>query len=228
MNHPTNEEWLSYLDGEASAETQARLSAHLDQCPACAAQVGAWRRTIQKLQNLSVPERQPARRAWRQPVLKWAIAAAFTLCAGLGLGRLTTPSAATIKSQALAQLRQEIQTDLLIAVAPGGRAPSNDFQKTVRANFEDALASAVSSANSAQQQSFQEALQKVQRNQDQNQRALLLLLERVQSQHAADVLALRNDLETAVSTADNDLRLNSRRLTELAATVFAKSNSTQQ
>src|SRR5215471_16727534 len=108
MNHPTNEEWLPFLDGEVSAETQARLNAHLEQCPSCAAQVAAWRRTIQKLHNLSVPERHPVRRPWAQPALKWAIAAAVTLFAGFGLGRLTTPSAATIKSEALAQLRQEI------------------------------------------------------------------------------------------------------------------------
>ena len=56
---------------------------------------------------------------------------------------------------------------------------------------------------------------------------MLVLLEHVQQEHTADFMGLRKDLETAVSTADNDLKLNSRRLTELAATVFAKPSSTQ-
>ena len=173
------------------------------------------------------PEGRSVRPAWGGNVAKWAMAAALVLCAGFGLGRLTTPSAATLKAETLAQLRQELKTDLLAASASGEQTPRNDFEKALRANFESALARAIATANAEQRQSFQDALQRVQRQQEENQHALLVLLERVQQQHTADLIALRKDLETAVSTADNDLKLNSRRLTELAATVFAKSSSTQ-
>ena len=227
MNHPRDEEWVPYIDGEASKETQARLSAHLEQCPACATQVAAMRRTVQRLQKLPWPEGRSDRPAWAGSALKWAVAAAVVLCAGFGLGRLTTPSAATLKAEALAQLRQELKTDLVAALAPGEQPARNDFEKALRANFENALARTVAAANGEQRQSFQDALQRVQLQQEDNQHALLVLLERVQQQHTADLIALRRDLETAVSTADNDLKLNSRRLTELAATVFAKSSSTQ-
>lgn len=228
MTHPTNEEWLPYLDGEASKETHARLSAHLKQCPACAEQVAVWRRTIEMLQKLPAPAEQPVRRVWRTPALKWASAAALVLCVGFGLGRLTAPSAATLKPEALAQMRQELRTDLLGALAPGEQPPRNKFEKALRANFETALVRAVNSASAEQRKSFQDALQKAQDKQEENQRAFLVFLQNVQQQHAADFLALRKDLETAVSAADDDLKLNSRRLTELAATVFAKSNSVPQ
>lgn len=227
MNHPKDEEWLPYIDGEASSEMRARLNAHLDECPACAAQVAAMRRTVQRLQKLPRPEGRSVRPAWGGTIVKWALAAALVLCAGFGLGRLTTPSAATLQAEALAQVREELKTDLLAASAPGEQAPRNDFEKVLRTNFENAVARAGAGANAEQRQSFQDALQRVERQQEENQHALLVLLERVQQQHTVDFLALRRDLETAVSTADNDLKLNSRRLTELAATVFAKSSSTQ-
>jgi len=227
MNHPRDEEWVPYIDGEASDETQGRLSAHLEQCPACAAHVAAMGRTIQRLQKLPWPEGRSVKPAWAGNAVKWALAAALVLCAGFGLGRLTTPRAATLKAEALAQLQQELKTDLLAASAPGEQPLRSDFEKALRANFESALARAVATTNAEPRQAFQDALQKVQHQQEENQHALLVLLERVQQQHTADFIALRKDLETAVSTADNDLKLNSRRLTELAATVFAKSSSTQ-
>ena len=63
-------------------------------------------------------------------------------------------------------------------------------------------------------------LEAAQRQQEQNQTRLAALLEQVQQQHAEDIFSLRHDLETAVTAADQDLKQNRQRLTELAATVW--------
>jgi hypothetical protein len=65
-------------------------------------------------------------------------------------------------------------------------------------------------------------LQAIQQSQDRYQGTVLEALARLQEQHAADYLSLRRDLETAVSVADTDLKQKSRLLSELTATVLAK------
>jgi hypothetical protein len=53
----------------------------------------------------------------------------------------------------------------------------------------------------------------------QNQDRLLTMLKSIQAQHVADYISLRQDLETAVSVADKDLRQSNLRINQLAHTV---------
>ena len=128
MNHPKQNEWLLYLDGEASPEDVKRLLEHLGQCPMCAAEVAGWKRSVQKLQRLPCPaagQGRPERR--REPLrvssfVKWGLAAAIVLCMGFAFGRLSALRAGsltqTIAAQVREDLRSELRADLLAALDP--------------------------------------------------------------------------------------------------------------
>jgi len=42
MNHPSREEWMSYLYDELNADQSANLQAHLHTCPDCKSKVNEW------------------------------------------------------------------------------------------------------------------------------------------------------------------------------------------
>lgn len=126
MNHPTNEEWMACLYGEADARAKASAEAHLAVCPECRERVEAWKRAMACLDEDRATWAPPARgggawRAWVRP----AVAAAVLLGVGLGLGRSMGPSRAEIreelaraKGELEAEVRERYQADLReIAVA---------------------------------------------------------------------------------------------------------------
>jgi hypothetical protein len=63
-------------------------------------------------------------------------------------------------------------------------------------------------------------MQVVQRQRQQDHEGVLALINDVREQQITDCLALRQDLETAVSSADNDLKQDSRRISQLANTFL--------
>ena len=95
MNHPTREEWMSYLYGEISAGERAGLTAHLQSCPDCKAAINDWQMARKKLDAWHVRSCRAESPAWRAfnvfavPAFKWAAAAAVMLAVGFGAGRLT-------------------------------------------------------------------------------------------------------------------------------------------
>ena len=104
MNHPSREEWMAHLYNELPREDQAKLSAHLKQCPECRARVSAWRAAKTSLDEWKLPALRPASSV--QPLLKWAIAAALVL--GLGLG-LSAGYLLSANARDLAATRRELQ-----------------------------------------------------------------------------------------------------------------------
>jgi hypothetical protein len=194
MTHPRPEDWLAYLDGEASPELSTRLAEHLEQCHECAAEIGGWRRTIGKLARLPWPE---VRRGWRrraQPWLNYGMAAAVVFTLGIGLGELWRPNARQLRAEVAAevkvQLRQEFKAELA-AVLPKNLAT-------------------------------QEQLQATQAQYDQDRRDLRAWLSQFEQQNSAALLSLRGDLETAVWQADDDLQQNRQGLAQLATSLYAK------
>src|SRR5262245_44088823 len=92
MNHPTREEWMTYLYREISREATGELIAHLDVCDDCRANVASWQHAMLALDAWQLPTAQPRRH--RAPLLKWAAAAALLLFAGFGFGRAVSPTIA--------------------------------------------------------------------------------------------------------------------------------------
>jgi hypothetical protein len=224
MNHPTQNEWLLYLDGEASPEEMHRLLEHLEQCPMCATEVAGWKRSVQKLQRLPFPAsaqlRTDRRRdaLWASTFLKWGLAAAIVLFVGFAFGRFsslrTNALEQSVATQVHEELRRELSADLLTALDPE-REVQDEFQKQLRVKLESALAK--TAAQNARQ--YRDLMQVAQQQRQQDQKRLLTLIMEFRDQQISDTLALRRDLETAVSTADSDLRQDSRRISQLADTL---------
>jgi anti-sigma factor RsiW len=224
MNHPKHEEWLRYIDGEVPAEERKQLFGHLQTCPDCADRVDAWRRSIGKLQGLSVMERKEAaaqrKRAFQFGAgLKWGLAASILIFIGFVVGRFSMPNEQALEAKVAARVRedarQQLRTDLMAALGPEA-VTQDSFQKQLRADLEKTSLGTAGGASWKQ-----EVLDTVQAQRDQDQQQLLGLINHLRDLQVADSLALRQDLETAVLTADRDLRQNNSRINQLASTISA-------
>lgn len=226
MNHPTQNEWLNYVDGEASPEDLKRLQDHLEQCPMCATEIAGWKRSVQKLRRLPVPAARQMRAGRSLKALnvysfiKWGLAAAIVLGVGFGFGRLSVLRAASFQQSVAVHVREdlkrELQADLLAALDAEGEA-KDEFQHQLRVAVQTAQ-----TKSATQNARLSRELIEVERQQRlQDRQHLLSFITAVHDQQVSDTLALRRDLETAVSTADSDLQQDSRRISEIANTLLA-------
>ncbi|MDB6067572.1 MAG: putative transrane anti-sigma factor [Pedosphaera sp.] len=111
MKHPAREAWMAYLYGELSRKDHARLAAHQKACADCRSNLQSWQSTMQGLDQYQLKHVRTSARP-RQPILKWAAAAALILGIGFGLGKfLTNASADTVASRAA--LKAEIRAELV-------------------------------------------------------------------------------------------------------------------
>jgi len=198
------------------------MFAHLQDCPDCANRVDAWRRSIRKLESLSLMERK--RGAGKRTKaftpgdigIKWGLAASILIFIGFAIGRFSMPSEQALEAKVTRQVRenvrQQLRSDLLAALGQDAGA-QDAFQKQLHAD----LASAA--PGKASEMWKQDVLNTVQAQRDQDQQQLLALINHLRDLQVADSLALRQDLETAVLTADRDLRQNSSRINQLASTI---------
>jgi hypothetical protein len=85
MNHPTPEQWMAHLYGEATETQRDEIDAHLRACPECAAKVKPWRASMKSLDEWKLPQASPVQ---YQPAFRWAAAAAV-LVLGVVLGRFS-------------------------------------------------------------------------------------------------------------------------------------------
>jgi hypothetical protein len=102
MNHPTPDQWMAFLYGEATETERHDFGAHLRACPECAAKVKSWRASMNALDEWKLPQASSAR---HQPAWRWAAAAAVLLL-GVVIGRF---SLAREMDNRIAALRAEIR-----------------------------------------------------------------------------------------------------------------------
>jgi len=223
MKHPTQEEWLAYLEeGEAHADSR-RLTDHLQNCPDCAAELAGWQRSIRRLRNSRWPLRQRTNLRWGNALLRWSVAALVVLGIGFSLGRWSMPDAsrlqASIANQVKRQVLADLQADILAAASPTGSLHS-DFQNRLHA----ALANRVdpnarpSAADSA---ILERVISEIRAARQEDRGTLLAAINRLEQQSGAQYLSLRRDLETAVSVADDRFKQTSRRIWELSSIALA-------
>src|SRR5205814_8351262 len=102
MNHPTREEWMSYLYDELPAREHSNLAAHLAVCPDCKLKLSEWQAARTNLDAWQLPPKRQGVAPGR-PLVKWAAAAAIVLGLGFAMGR---PSSAPVNAD---RVRAEIE-----------------------------------------------------------------------------------------------------------------------
>ncbi|MCI0538529.1 MAG: zf-HC2 domain-containing protein [Verrucomicrobiales bacterium] len=56
QNHPSRDEWMSYLRGEIPRAARSAFQSHLQICAACLQSVAELSRTMQKLDTSELPD----------------------------------------------------------------------------------------------------------------------------------------------------------------------------
>jgi hypothetical protein len=204
MNHPKREEWAPYLFGEAEPEARHKLAEHLQNCPDCAAEIAGWRQSLNKLDRWKLPRMRARSAQGPPPLLKWGVAAALVLGAGVGLGRWSVPAVD------LNSLQTRIETSVRSSLAL-------KLQRQLNADLQRALAGVMDASTGETQRRLGEFIQAFNRAREGDRQITFAWIEKFQKQHAADYLSLRTDLETVASLTDEEIRRARQSLNRLAA-----------
>jgi hypothetical protein len=208
MNHPTREEWMSFIYGESSTAERKHLAAHLGACPDCRAQVDAWRGVRTALNAWPVRPAGRARSARRAsawlggPLLKWAAVAVLLLGAGFGLGQFASRStdAEKVRARIEPQIRQEMRREMTELVSQQVRT---------------AAAETLTAANEQTRTLLANYASVVQARQNQDNQVIYATLRKVDTQRLADYILLKKQLDTVAVNTDDDLRRTRQQLIQL-------------
>jgi hypothetical protein len=205
MNHPKREEWIPLLFGEADAAAKQRLEAHLRDCPECAHEVNAWRRTVGRLGAWKLPKAAHAKTFSFKPV--GLAAAAAVIIGTFMIGRFSAPQLDTQK------LRAELKSELSAEIQQGFAKASSDSANAL-ANLEFRLATA-SERNT--EEMAEDLAQQINNLRAGDREATDALFTKLQKQYTTDFVLLRRDLETLASTTDEEIENARLKLFQLAS-----------
>jgi electron transfer flavoprotein alpha subunit len=209
MNHPTNDNWVSYLYDEATAEQRANLTAHLRACPECRAKVDEWQSARKGLDAWRVrTARRTARAADRgaglvQPLLKWAAAAVIMVGMGFIAGRLAQASVDVEKVRAAIEpeLRQQLRQELA---------------QMMRDELDQAASALLTAAGTQTRELLGEYARTQDASRAEDTGAILDAIEKLEAQRLADFISLKKDLDTVAVYTDAGLRQAARQMVQLA------------
>lgn len=208
MNHPTQEEWVSYVYGEASAGERANLAAHLRACPDCQANVGGWQRALQTLDEWHIRPRKAARPgnrplAWLLwPQLTWATAA-LLLIAGFGVGRssLATAQAQKVRAALEPRVRQELR---------------QEFAQLLHGEITQATAQARTVAGAETRKLLADYARALETKHQDDTQALYTALGKLDALRMTDFILLKKEIDTLAVNADAGLRSTERQMIQWA------------
>jgi anti-sigma factor RsiW len=187
MNHPTREEWMSYLYGETHGAERVALVRHLAECARCREQVEQWQGVRRGLDawRLAKAPRVTLSRGF-VPVLRWAVAAGFMVIVAFGVGRATGP-----RTVDAGGLREELLVEL------------ND---RVREQVAESASAVLAAAESRLRVLLSEFVQAYEERRSVDMSTVLAAVQELETGWASDYLSLRKDLETVALHSDVGLR----------------------
>ena len=203
MNHPTREEWMSYLYGELTAEEHSSLAAHLAVCPDCKTRVGDWRAARRNLDAWQLPARR-GRVRLQLPVLRWAAAAALVIGIGFGVGRFATPATANagkIRAAIEPEIRQQLR---------------QEFTQLLREELDKAASATLAASGEQTKHWVEDYARAFEAKRAQDRQAIDAALDNMESQRFADFVSLKRDVDTVAVRTDAALRRAQQELFQLA------------
>ena len=114
MNHPKPDEWVPYIYGETTGTARRQLADHLHSCAQCRDEIESWQRTVKGLDRWKLPRQHRIQLTTFAPVMKWAMAAAIVLFAGVLIGRATAPKVDVekLKVAIAPQIQRELSSQM--------------------------------------------------------------------------------------------------------------------
>jgi len=202
MNHPSREEWMSYLYDELTGKQHANLAAHLAVCPECKAQVAEWRGVTQELNAWNV-EAKPSRSRFGQPLVRWAAAAALMIGFGFAVGRGLPGPVDVDKVRAAIEpsVRQQLRTE---------------FAQLLRDEVEKSVSATLAASTTKTKEFLGEFAKAYEQNRADDNRAIFSALTKLDSQRVADSASLKRQLDTVAVFSETGLRETQHQLVQLA------------
>jgi anti-sigma factor RsiW len=203
MNHPTREEWMSYLYDELTAEEHSSLAAHLAVCPECKMRVNDWRSARKNLDAWQLPAR-PARVPLQRPLVRWAAAAALMIGIGFGVGRFATSATANagkIRAAIEPEIRQQLR---------------QEFTQLLRDELDKAASATLAASGEQTKHWVEDYAQALEAKRTEDGQAIKAALNKLESQLLADVFSLKKDVDTLAVWTDAGLRRARQELVQLA------------
>ena len=208
MNHPTNEDWMSYLYDEVDATERARLTGHLQDCPQCQTKVNAWQTAQKNLDGWQLESRRAARKAalpvLARPWLKWAAAAAVVAGIGFGAGRFSTAGSVDpqkFRAEMEPQLRQQLRAELV---------------QTMQEELKKSAAATLAASREQSRQMLADYAGKIESARAEDNSLISAALDRLDSQQTDDYVSLKKQLDTVAVLTDAGLRRTENQMVELA------------
>lgn len=206
MNHPTNEEWMSYLYDEADGIERARLSEHMRGCQECQAKVHDWQAARRNLDGWQLPARAIGMRrgGLARPLLKWAAAVALFAGIGFGAGRFSVPVAVDpqkVRAAIEPQIRQQLRAE---------------FAQTIQEELSKSAAATLAASRQQAREMLADYAQKIENARAKDNTAISAVLDRLDSQQADDYMSLKKQLDTVAVLTDAGLRRTENQMVELA------------
>jgi len=223
MNHPSQEEWMSYLYGELSAEKRAALKAHLQVCQQCQIPVDSWQGAMRELNSWNL-SKATTQAITTNPLFKWGIAALLVLSFSFGFGRLSARTAPDLKQiqTALApalreQLRKELTADLQSALSASSVAITNEFRSGLRSEFEQWAVSSINNSRLETDRVLASLVQSGDALRQEDHQTVLALVQKLEQQHRADYAKLLKKVETVALVAEERLQRTQTQIGQLVA-----------
>ncbi len=217
MNHPTCEEWMSYLYDELTAEEHSSLAAHLAVCPDCTTRINDWRSARKNLDAWQLPAR-PARVPLQRPLVRWAAAAALMIGIGFGAGRFAAPATANagkIRAAIEPEIRQQLR---------------QEFTQLLRDELDKAASATLAASGEQTKHWVEDYAQALEAKRTEDGQAINAALNKLESELLANIVSLKKDVDTVAVLTDAGLRRARQELIQLAdyAQPDNSSNSPQK
>ncbi len=203
MSHPTNEQWMSYLYGEATETDRAWLPEHLRVCPRCQAKMAEWQSARVGLDGWEpstgkVLRKRAARYGFAG--LKWVAAAALFVVVGFSAGRFSSASPEKMRAAIEPEIRSQLRAE---------------FAQTLRQELDKAAAVTLVAARDQ----ARAMLTDYDDSHTLDDAAVSTALTRLETQQTADYLSLKKQLDTVAVLTDAGLRHTEDQVVQLAAST---------